>query len=1452
MLNTDPQNILLNQRLKSLNVQLSGCSSSWKNWMLERAKLKWLSHGEDDLKFLYARIRKRRNLSSSTLVASEDPTIRQDLINSITQHFENLFNATRPANSSDSLLIPKVNAIPSHLSDLLTVNVFDDEIKEAIFHGSSNSSPSSDGFNFEFYKSTWLITGPLVCKAVKSFFTKGYLPNRVKANAIALIPKSTHASNILDFRPIALCNVFYKIISKILASRMKDIMPHIIEVNQAGFIKNRIATDNILLASKILLDFKKSAKKNLMCAKLDIRKAFDSVSREFILARMRHKDYLLIFGEASLNNCAVLREVLDSFAKVFDLLVNHEKSQIIISSYITNPMAVCKTNNEDLEMAWSRGVWFLLGKPFVLQKWHPKFKPLKDDFKSVPIWVKIHDLPLACWNSEGISRIASKIGVPIAADSLTEQKSRLTFARVCVLVDCSATYPEVIKVSLDGDVVCLKVQYEWRLFPVLTETSSLPLNASNGGSLTDQGVSSVLGKDLHYQPHSPPPFKVVTSSTELTLVPNAAASQSDKVGVGVGIPNLNSPNHAASSSTSSLPLINNSAPKVTVSPNRFDALNIEDDSQSQTYVNEEYEDISVPDKADDGGDLQNYVASSFSSFQLTAVYASNSSQERKALWNDIGLAAPASQMPWAIIGDFNCCRFASEKLGGSDINQAALFDFNSMIFNNCLLDLQSIGCKFTWYNQRQDNPIHIKLDRVLVNDSWLNSYPDSFCSFQSPSCSDHSPILLLSGTQNQSRHRFLFKNYWTKLDEYWSLLAEILFLPHSGNPLANLCNSLRSLKQKIKAQKWASFSCVSRHIELLHATQQSLLDSLHSDPSSTSLNQAYKENNAKLAEFMSLQASWIIQRAKVNWLKYGEDDLKFLYAKIRIRMGSKKSVVNLFNHNSQSSKEEVTATIINYYQELYNPIPPCNRDMAIFPVGTALAADQAQSLISFVTDGDIKAAVFSGSSKSAPGPDGINFHFYKSGWHILGSYVCRAIRSFFIKGYLPKGVKATALAIVPKKKNASNISDYRPIALCNVLYKIIAKTLATRIKPFMNLIVKDNQAGFVNSRVSTDNILIANDILFHAGKRGGEKISACVSDVNFSIVLNGALEGFFPSSAGLRQGCPLSPYLFCIVMDAFSNLLDGRGFKGITNGNFKLTHLLYADDVLIFGEASNENCQILVSVINDFANSSGLVINHDKSCIMFPKHVSNQLEVCQLLSIHTIVSKITYLGIPLSFYRLNVADFLPLLDSINKKLNGWKANLLSLAGRLQYLKFTIQNTIAYWIRGSIIPKTVHKVFKKVSSRFLFFGNSNTDKKLHMVSWDKICLPKDKGGLGIYSINAMQFAFNCSVILKMYNSVSPLACWLLAKYCSPWKPPHFSASKMWKSICCTAGSVKSLFQFRIYKNSPISLKWDHWCFNSTLGNFCGMVDNFGLPDIMLKNIISMNRWDYSGVIPSLYH
>ncbi|XP_020675529.1 uncharacterized protein LOC110094606, partial [Dendrobium catenatum] len=169
---------------------------------------------------------------------------------------------------------------------------------------------------------------------------------------------------------------------------------------------------------------------------------------------------------------------------------------------------------EDFDMVWSRGVWFLLGKPFVLQKWHPKFVPKKEDFATVPIWVKIHDLPLACWNSEGISRIASKIGIPVVADNLTEMKTRLTYARVCVLVDCNALYPEEIKVSLNGDVVTLKVQYEWRPFPcehcksLMHLSSACPSKPNLDSNPQNKELPSKRGRSQSrkpcFRPHSRP------------------------------------------------------------------------------------------------------------------------------------------------------------------------------------------------------------------------------------------------------------------------------------------------------------------------------------------------------------------------------------------------------------------------------------------------------------------------------------------------------------------------------------------------------------------------------------------------------------------------------------------------------------------------------------------------------------------------------------------------------------------------------------------------------------------------------------------------------------------------------------------------------------------------------------------------------------------------------------
>ncbi|XP_020678602.2 uncharacterized protein LOC110096820 [Dendrobium catenatum] len=729
----------------------------------------------------------------------------------------------------------------------------------------------------------------------------------------------------------------------------------------------------------------------------------------------------------------------------------------------------------------------------------------------------------------------------------------------------------------------------------------------------------------------------------------------------------------------------------------------------------------------------------FSPFQLSIVYAANNACDRKDLWASICAVAPSGDVPWAVIGDFNCCRYASDKMGGLPLHHSQLVDINNMIFVNKLVDLNAVGSHFSWYNQQTVNPIFIKLDRALVNEDWIKNFPDSYSSFQSPSCSDHSPIILHPGRSFKSNHRFMFKNIWTKYDSYWSLLLNAFSKPIIGNPLSHFCLVLRQLKGEIKHHQWANSKSLSVDLDSLYVQQQNLLDQIHLHPLELNLTAALKKINLKIADVSSSFASWVIQRAKLNWLHHGEDDLKFLYAKIRSRQGRSKSLTNLFSCNPDLSREEVLSSIVEYFQILYNSSPPSRPEESLIPVGDVLSDSFANILISPILEAEIKEAVFKGSSKSSPGPDGFNYHFYKSGWHIIGPHLCKAINAFFTKGYLPSGIKATALAIIPKQHNASSITDYRPISLC-----------------------------------------------------------------------------YFCSTSGLRQGCPLSPYLFCIVMDALSNLLEARGFKGFNAENFQLSHLLYADDVLIFGEATIENCTLLSNILNEFGNASSL--------------------------------KISYLGIPIAFNRLKVADYFPLMDSIHKKFNDWKANLLSLAGRLQYLKFTIQNTIAYWIRGSILPKTVFKLFKKTCSRFLFFGDIDCSNKLHMVSWDNVCKPKSKGGLGLPSLFAIQFAFNCSIIYRMYNSSSPLAVWLSTRYTSPWKPPPPLASKFWLSICKTVVLVKDNFRFSITPTAPIALFWDNWCDKHSLCDLFGSEILSWVHLSLLRNYIVYGVWNLPVDLP----
>lgn len=158
-----------------------------------------------------------------------------------------------------------------------------EEINETVFSLHAHKNPRPDGYNAEFLKATWSVIGAEVTRAVQEFFRNDMMLKQWNCTAITLIPKKVNADRISDFRPISLCNVLYKIISKIIAKRLESILPAMISPHQSAFVKGRLLIENVLLATEMVQKFNQENVSSRRVLKVDLRKAFDSLRCDFIL-----------------------------------------------------------------------------------------------------------------------------------------------------------------------------------------------------------------------------------------------------------------------------------------------------------------------------------------------------------------------------------------------------------------------------------------------------------------------------------------------------------------------------------------------------------------------------------------------------------------------------------------------------------------------------------------------------------------------------------------------------------------------------------------------------------------------------------------------------------------------------------------------------------------------------------------------------------------------------------------------------------------------------------------------------------------------------------------------------------------------------------------------------------------------------------------------------------------
>ncbi|KAG7599383.1 Reverse transcriptase domain [Arabidopsis suecica] len=494
------------------------------------------------------------------------------------------------------------------------------------------------------------------------------------------------------------------------------------------------------------------------------------------------------------------------------------------------------------------------------------------------------------------------------------------------------------------------------------------------------------------------------------------------------------------------------------------------------------------------------------------------------------------------------------------------------------------------------------------------------------------------------------------------------------------------------------------------------------------------------------------------------------------------------------------------------------------------------------------------------------------------------------EGFLPKGVNSTILALIPKKKEAKVMKDYRPISCCNVLYKVISKILANRLKIILPKFISPNQSAFIKDRLLIENLLLATEIIkdYHkdsVSPRCAMKIDiskafdsiqwgfllktlqaldfpeqyirwiqTCVTTASFSVQVNGELAGYFNSERGLRQGCSLSPYLFVVCMNVLSSMID-KAARNKSIGyhpkckQMQLTHLCFADDLMVFVEGNKKSIEGALSVFEEFAIHSGLKISLEKSTLyMAGVSEAAKEEIMQQFPFENGALPVRYLGLPLLKKRMKAADYLPLIEKIRSHISSWTARSLSFAGRLQLLSSVTFSLTNFWIAAFRLPKACIREIDKLCSAFLWSGPSLNPKKAK-VSWSDVCTPKSEGGLGLRSIEEANKVCILKLIWRILSAKGSLWVDWVKRYLirsgSFWavKETSTCGSWIWKKLLKYRDAAKKFYRVEVKNGETTSFWYDSW---STFGYLHELLGERGCVDLgipissTVREVMEMTR------------
>ncbi|GKB29112.1 putative RNA-directed DNA polymerase, eukaryota, reverse transcriptase zinc-binding domain protein, partial [Tanacetum coccineum] len=680
----------------------------------------------------------------------------------------------------------------------------------------------------------------------------------------------------------------------------------------------------------------------------------------------------------------------------------------------------------------------------------------------------------------------------------------------------------------------------------------------------------------------------------------------------------------------------------------------------------------------------------------------------------------------------------------------------------CMKDIEEIvfvkvffpsgGYSFTWSHNSASKMS--KLDRFLVSDNLQRTCPNLSSLTLDRFLSDHRPILLRELNIDYGPTPFHFFHNWFELEGFDAFVADTwqnitITLITESNAMIKLAKKLKMLKgnirQWVKGKKDNATS-LRKELKTKLAAIDTLIDKGVS--SSTHLEDRLDIMN-HLSSLDNTESIELAQKAKVKWSIEGDENSKFFHGIINKRRNNLAIRGTIIDGEWIEDPIAVKNEFLSHFQSRFEA-PCANRlvlDM-VFP--NRLSPEQAQDLERVFVKEEIKEAVWDCGLDKSPGPDGFTFGFYRRFWNLIEGDVVEAVNHFFNNGFRHSGGNSSFIALILKFQGAKMVKDYRPISLIGSLYKIITKLLANRLVTVIDGLVNEVQSAFIANRQILDGPFILNEIIHWCkakkkqtlifkvdfekafdsvrwdflddvlknlgfGSRWRDWIQSCLNSSKGSILVNGSPTSEFQYFKSLKQGDPLSPFLFILVMEclhlSFQKVVNAGLYKGVVLDNsLQISHLFYADDVVFIGQWCDSNISTIIRVLDCFFQASGMRINLHKSKIMGIA-VDNSLvtQAANSIGCLTLSLPFQYLGVNIGSHMSRIKSWDIVLNKVQGRLSKWKSKVLSVGGRLTLLKSILGATPIYYMSMYKAPMYVINKLEAIPSHFFNGGDPNIRK-----------------------------------------------------------------------------------------------------------------------------------------------